>query len=70
MQAKIINGPKGIFDVRFFFLLIKDGLTNNNPNTEEIKRTGRIDCQPNKHPIPAINLASPKPIPSIFLTTL
>ena len=26
-QAVIINGPKGIFDLRFFFLLIKNGIT-------------------------------------------
>ena len=65
-QAVIINGPKGIFDLRFFFLLIIDGVAKINPSTADIKRTKGIDCQPNNKPIPVINLASPKPIPSIF----
>ena len=65
----IINGPKGIFDLRFFFLLIKDGVTKINPSAADIKRTKGIDCQPNNKPIPFINLASPKPIPSIFFIT-
>ena len=68
-QAVIINGPKGIFDLRFFFLLIKDGVAKINPSTADIKRTKGIACQPNNKPIPVINLASPKPIPSIFFIT-
>ena len=68
-QAVIINGPKGIFDLRFFFLLIIDGVAKINPSTADIKRTKGIDCQPNNKPIPVINLASPKPIPSIFFIT-
>ena len=68
-QAVIINGPKGISDLRFFFLLIKDGITEINPSTADAKRTKGIDCQPNNKPMPAINLASPKPIPSIFFIT-
>ena len=68
-QAVIINGPKGIFDLRFFFLLIKDGVKKTNPSTADTKRTKGIACQPNNKPIPAINLASPKPIPSIFFIT-
>ena len=67
--AVIINGPKGIFDLRFFFLLIKDGVAKTNPSTAYIKRTKGIACQPNNKPIPVINLASPKPIPSIFFIT-
>ena len=42
-QAVIINGPKGIFDLRFFFLLIKNGITKINPNAADIKRTKGID---------------------------
>ena len=68
-QAVIINGPKGIFDLRFFFLLIKDGVAKINPSTADTKRTKGIDSQPNNKPMPAINLASPKPIPSIFFIT-
>ena len=68
-QAVIINGPKGIFDLRFFFLLIKDGVAKTNPITADIKRTKGIACQPNNKPMPVINLASPKPIPSIFFIT-
>ena len=67
--AVIINGPKGIFDLRFFFLLIKDGVAKTNPSTADIKRTKGIACQPNNKPMPVINLASPKPIPSIFFIT-
>ena len=67
--AVIINGPKGIFDLKFFFLLIKDGVAKTNPSTADIKRTKGIDCQPNNKPMPVINLASPKPIPSIFFIT-
>ena len=69
-QAVIINGPKGIFDLRFFFLLIKDGITKINPSTADTKRTKGIDSQPNNKPMPAINLASPRPIPSTFFITL
>ena len=69
-QVVIINGPKGIFDLRFFFLLIKDGVAKINPSTADTKRTKGIDCQPNNKPMPVINLASPKPIPSIFFITL
>ena len=68
-QAVIINGPKGIFDLRFFVLLIIDGVAKTNPSNADIKRTKGIACQPNNKPMPVINLASPKPIPSIFFIT-
>ena len=53
--AVIINGPKGIFDLRFFFLLIKDGVVKTNPSTADVKRTKGIACQPNNKPMPIIN---------------
>ena len=62
-----VTSPKGISVLRFLFLLIKDGKTIINANTAETNKIKGIDCQPNNKPIPAINLASPKPIPSIFL---
>ncbi len=53
-----------------FSFFINDGTTKIKPKIDETKRTKGIDCQPNNKPIPAINFASPNPMPSIFFITL
>ena len=63
-------GPKGISDFKVFFFAANEGITSNNPKTAATKRTKGIDCQPNNNQIPAMSLASPRPIPSIFLKAL
>ena len=70
MHPKIINGPNGIWEDIFLLFLIKLGITENKATTDEIKITKGIDIQPNQNPIADNNFASPKPIPSFFLTCL
>ena len=65
-----MNGPNGIIDESFFFLLIKLGKTVNKAITEELNITNGIAIHPSQKPIAANNFASPSPIPSLFLKTL
>ena len=66
----MIKGPNGICDVIFLDLLIKAGTTDINAMVEDKKMTNGTDCSPNQKPITAKSLASPKPMPSFFLTCL
>ena len=66
----IMKGPKGICEERFFLFLIKSGMTLMRAIADEKKITNGIETQPNQKPITETNLASPKPIPSLFLSFL
>ena len=69
MTEPIIRyGPKGILDCNCLFLFSKDGKTINKANNDEANITKGMLNKPNQNPITAINFASPKPIPSFFLT--
>ena len=70
MHPIIIKGPNGISDENFLLLFIKLGKTTNNATIEELNITNGIAIQPNQKPIADNNLASPNPIPSLFLKTL
>ena len=70
MHPIIIKGPNGISDENFLLLFIKLGKTTNNATIEELNITKGIEIHPNQKPIADNNLASPNPIPSLFLKTL
>ena len=65
-----MKGPKGISDLIVFCFFNNEGATKNKPRIEERKRINGTDCHPNSKPTPAINLASPSPMPSIFFKVL
>ena len=60
-------GPKGIWDESFFLFFIKSGITLIKATVDEKKITKGIEIQPNQKPITERSLASPNPIPSLFL---
>ena len=66
----IINGPKGISDESFLLLSTKLGSTEIRATIEELNITNGIAIQPNQKPMTAKSFASPKPMPSLFLTCL
>ena len=55
---------------KFFLFLIKSGITLNRAIADEKKIINGIETQPNQKPIAESNLASPKPMPSLFLNFL
>ena len=63
-------GPKGISVVKLLVLFIKVGATYNKAITEEKKIISGTLTHPNQNPIADKSLASPKPIPSLFLIFL
>ena len=65
-----IYGPKGISDENFLVLFNKLGTTKINAIMDELNITNGIEIHPNQKPITASSLASPKPMPSLFLTCL
>ena len=69
-QPIIKKGPKGISAERFLVLFINDGATVANAIKDEKKITIGMLAQPNQKPIADSNLASPKPMPSLFLIFL
>ncbi len=70
MHPIIIKGPNGISEENFLLLFIKLGKTAIKATIEELNITNGIAIQPNQKPIADNNLASPNPIPSLFLKTL
>ena len=69
-MPSIIKGPKGICEVRFFLFLIKSGKTETNAIKDEKNKIKGKDTHPTQNPMAHNNFASPKPIPSLFLTFL
>ena len=69
-MPRIIYGPNGIWDDKFLDLLINDGKDNPKAIMDDRNNTKGIETQPNQNPIADNSLASPKPIPSLFLTFL
>ena len=63
-------GPKGICEDSDFEFFNKLGITLNKAITEDKNITKGIEIHPNQNPIADRSLASPKPIPSLFLTCL
>ena len=68
--AAIIYGPKGICVDIFLDFLIKSGATLINAIVEDKNIIKGTASNPNQKPITASNFASPKPMPSFFLTCL
>ncbi len=56
--------------LRELFPVIKLGIEKIKPRIAAINSVIKIDWKPNKNPIPAKSLASPKPIASTFLIFL
>ena len=69
-DPKIINGPKGIGVDKFLDLVTKVGATYDNAIIDEKKITIGTLTHPNQNPIADKSLASPNPIPSLFLIFL
>ena len=69
-MPRIIYGPNGIWDDKFLDLLIKDGKDNPKAIMDDRNNTKGIETQPNQNPTADNSLASPNPIPSLFLTFL
>ena len=63
-------GPKGICEVMFLDLFKIDGMTITRAANDDKKIVKGILIHPNQNPTTAINFASPRPIPSLFLTFL
>ena len=55
---------------KFLDLFIKLGIANTKAIKDEKNNMKGIDIQPNQKPIADKSLASPKPIPSLFLNLL
>ena len=66
----IMYGPKGICEDSDFEFFIKLGITLNKAITEDKNIIKGIDIHPNQKPIADKSFASPKPMPSFFLTCL
>ena len=66
----IMYGPKGICEDIDFEFFNKLGMTVNKAIIDDKNITKGIDIHPNQNPIADKSLASPKPIPSLFLTCL
>ena len=66
----IMYGPNGICEDIDFEFFNKLGITLNKAITEDKNITKGIEIHPNQKPIADKSLASPKPIPSLFLTCL
>ena len=66
----IMYGPKGICEDSDFEFFNKLGITLNRAITDDKNITKGIEIHPNQNPIADKSLASPKPIPSLFLTCL
>jgi len=67
---RIIYGPNGIWEDKFLDLLINEGKENIKAIIDDRNKTKGIETQPNQNPIADNSLASPKPIPSLFLIFL
>ena len=63
-------GQKGFVTKIFFLFFIKSGITLIKATVDEKKITKGIEIQPNQKPITERSLASPNPIPSLFLNFL
>ena len=66
----IMYGPKGICEDSDFEFFNKLGITLNRAITDDKNITKGIEIHPNQNPIADKSLASPKPIPSLFLNCL
>ena len=69
-MPRTIYGPNGIWEDKFLDLLTNDGNENPKAIIEDKNNTKGIETQPNHNPIADNSLASPKPIPSLFLIFL
>ena len=70
MQPITKCGPKGISVSRFFDFLIKLGKEKPKAVRDEKINIKGIEIQPNQKPKADKSFASPKPIPSLFLSFL
>ena len=70
ITPRTINGPKGIWEDKFFLFFINEGKVAIKAIKDEKNKINGNEIHPNQKPIAAYNLASPSPIPSLFLIFL